>query len=253
MSESSYDSALADIRAIEGSQGSGKTCSSVAIVVDECYSNLNGILNPSTGEFYKARALNEDEIKFLQSKKIAYHHLKHVRVFSNNDKSSKIMAKPKGWVIQSPIKVFANFHFFGIRHEFIGMSEIIENINSDRFTDGFVIFDETSITDRRDTMTSEGKMTAAFAAQVRRRRLHMIVIAQTLNMIQSRFLLFATTRVSCSYDADTHIIDLDVNEKSPYMNSVQYYAPDYWKFYKHDEIVKMPQHKVDKLMAKING
>lgn len=256
MVEDTYDSTIADIRTIWGAQGSGKTNSAVAITVDYSYEQLNGLLNPITGEFYKARALNEDEIKLLQSRRIVYHHLKHMRLFSNVDSSSKIIDKTKlgkDWVITSPVRVFSNFKFYGIRYEYIGIGDIIENINSDRFTNGIIIFDESVLTDKRDTMSAEGKMTAAFAAQVRRRKLRMIVIAQTLNMIQSRFNLFATTRAECSYDPDTHIISLEVNEKSPYMQSVDYYAPDYWKFYRHDEIVKVPQHKVDNLMAKING
>jgi hypothetical protein len=49
------------------------------------------------------------------------------------------------------------------------------------------------------------------------------------------------------------MVDLDVNRSSEFMESVSFYAPDYWKFYKHDEIVKQPQSKVNKLMADMNN
>lgn len=245
-----YDSTQADVRCLLGDQGTGKTNTAVALVVDDCYAHLTGIINPKTGEYYKARPLNENEQKFLASKKIAYHKLKHIRVFGN-DGSSKIVVKPAGWVIDSPIKVFSNFHFYGVRFRYIEVETIIENINSDVLMNGWIVLDESILTDKRDTMTTVGKMMAWFGAQARRRKLHMIIIAQYANMLQSRFNLFATTRVQCSYDKNSHIISLDVNRTSEFMDKVDFYAPDYWKFFKHDELVKVPQSKVDKVMAEL--
>lgn len=243
MAQDNYDSTLADIRGIFGDQGQGKTLTGVALVVDDCYANLDGILKPSTGEFYKARPLNAKESQILLDKGI-YKPLTYLRVFKDNG-DSKIIAKPKDFVITSPIKVWSNFKFYGIKYQYIEVEYIIENINNDTLTNGWIIFDEAIFADRQDTMTKIGKMMQKFGAQARRRKLHMIIIAQYVSQIQARFNLFMTTRVQCSYDENTYTVSLTVNDNSKFMNNVDYYAPDYWKFYKHDEIVKIPQSNVD--------
>jgi hypothetical protein len=249
---SNFDSSQADLRAIFGSQGGGKTCLATALVVDDCYANLTGIINLTTGEYRKARPLNEEEARALIKKGVRYHPLKHIRVYSPDGVSSKIVVKPDGWVIDSPIKVFANYHFYGIRFKYIGIEDIVESINDELLTNAWLCLDESVLTDKQDSMTALVKMVAKFMAQARRRKLHAIIIAQEVNMVASRFIMFSTTRAQCSYDKNTHIIDFEVSKNSDVMQSSSFYAPDYWKFYKHDEIVKQPQSKVNKLLADLN-
>lgn len=245
---------LADIRRLTGPQGGGKSVTATALVVDDCYSKLNKIINTKTGEIRKARPLNQEEIKSLVNNyHVKYSPLKHIRVFSRDEKTSRIIEKEKDWAIDSPVRVFANYHFFGIRYRYIDDEDIIENVNTDVISDGWIILDESVLTEKRDTMTAVGKIVAWFGAQTRRRHLHMVVIAQEANMLQTRFNLFATTTVECTYDPEHYIVSLDVNRGSPFMESVDFYAPPYWKFYKHDEIVKVPQHRVDKVLYDINN
>jgi hypothetical protein len=246
-----YDVSQADTRAIFGDQGQGKTCASVAIVVDDCYSKLTGIIKPDTGEYYKARPLNDEEKKSLRAKSVRYNPLKHIRIFSNTDNSSKIISKPDGWMIDSPVKVFSNFHFYGIRFWYVNAETVIENVNNDTITNAWLVLDEGFLTDKHESMTKVTKVVEKFGAQGRRRKLHTIIIAQYADMIQSRWNRFATTRIQCSYDKFTHTIDLEVNRNSDFMQSTSFYAPNYWKFYRHDEIVKQAQYNVDKVMKEI--
>ncbi len=243
-----YDSTQSDCRLLLGDQGAGKTNSCVAIIVDDCYSKLIGIINPTTGEYIKSRPLNEEEVRMLALKNIRYNSLKHIRIFSSDGKSSKIISKPDGWVIDSPVRVFCNFHLYGIRFRYISAEDIVESINDDTLTNAWIALDESAVTDKQDTTTRVGKMIQKFGAQGRRRKLHTVIIAQYADMIQSRWNRFATTRVQCSYDKYTHMIELEVNRNSEFMQSTSFYAPYYWKFFKHDEIVKQIQSNVDKVM-----
>lgn len=105
--------------------------------------------------------------------------------------------------------------------------------------------DESVLTDKQDSMSRAGKLLAKFGAQGRKRKLHTIIIAQYPDMINSRFTRFATTRVTCTFDKHTNMIDLDVNKNSEYMTSTSFYAPFYWPFYAHDETIKIPQKSID--------
>lgn len=244
-----YDSSQADTRILHGGQGSGKTNTATAIVIDDCFMNLTGVINTKTGESYKARPLNDREIELLETKNVSYNPLKHIKIFSNNDKSSKIIVKPKDWIIESPVKVFSNYHFYGIRYKLIDENFMIENLNDEILTNAWLVLDEGFLTDKQDTMSRPNKMIAKFGAQGRRKKLHTIIIAQYADMINTRFARFATTRVQCSYDKYTKYIELDVIGKSDFMQSGNYYAPNYWPFFKHDENVAIPQRQIDNFLA----
>jgi hypothetical protein len=240
---------IADARLITGDQGTGKTCTATALVVDDVHANINSLIFP-TGEFRKAETLKPDDIDFMLSHKISYDPLKHMRVFSEDGETSKVIVKPKGCIVGSPVKVFANYHFYGIKSVFITLPLILEHINDRLFTDGWLVLDESTLTDKRDTMTREGKLIAKLGALTRRRGLHTLIISQYVDMVQSRFNRFATTRVACSYDKKTKMITLDVNQRSEFMRSTSFYEPKYRPYYKHDEIVEIPQNQINEALKK---
>ena len=240
---------IADVRLITGDQGNGKTCLATALVTDDVHANISSLIFP-TGEFRKAETLKQDDIDFMQARKIEYDPLKHLRVFSADDKSSKIIVKPKGCIVGSPVKIFANFHFYGFKFVFITLPLILEHINDNLFTDAWLVLDESTLTDKRDTMTREGKLIAKLGSMIRRRGLHTLIISQYVDMVQSRFNRFATTRVACTYDKKTKMISLDVNQRSEVMRSTSFYEPKYRPYYKHDEIVEIPQNQINEALKK---
>lgn len=240
----------ADIRIIIGDQGGGKTNTGVAIVIDDVCQKATGLTSPE-GKTYKARALDENEIEWLEGKGIPYNPHTHFRVWSLNGQQSKIATKPNNYVIESSERVFSNFTFYGIRFVRVDTMVIIENINNRLLSNGWVVLDESILTDKRDTMTATGKMMAWFSAQSRRRMLRMLIIAQGIDMVQSRFSRFAKTRVLCTYNDKTHKISIDVNQNSKVMKPTDYYAPEYWKYFKHDDIVEVPQYRINRTMEAI--
>ena len=120
-------------------------------------------------------------------------------------------------------------------------------------TNGWVLLSESVLVDKRDTMTSVGKFMVWFGAECRKRHLRMVIDSQYPSMVQSRFHLFATTRVECSYDEDTTIVTLDVNKNSPMMSSTSYVSFPYRRFFKTDEHMNIPQGKIDKALATVVG
>lgn len=241
----------ADVRVITGDQGAGKTTVGTALAVDDCCENITGITSP-TGIRYEAQALTGDEQKKLITMGVKYNPHRHIRVFSLDGKQSKIITRPKDYIIESKVRLFSNYTLYGVRFMKVDIQTIVENINNPLVWNGWILLDESIMTDKRDTMAGEGKMMAWFGAQSRRRRLHMVILAQYSSMVQGRFIQYGKTKVLCTYDKYSRVVTIDVNKNSEVMTPTSFYAPEYWTYFDHEEIVKVPQYKIDRVLEKMN-
>ena len=70
-------------------------------------------------------------------------------------------------------------------------------------------------------------------------------------MIDIRIRQFATTRIECSYEKARQLITCEINKAGETPKSVTYKASYYWRFYNTNEIIPIPQEKIDKALAKI--
>lgn len=102
--------------------------------------------------------------------------------------------------------------------------------------------DESVMTDARNSMTGVGKVVAWFGASGRKRNLHFVLMTQFESMVEKRYRAFATTRVLCEYDERTRYITLHIKKKGRRRKQeVSYYAPQYWKFFRTDEWIPVPE------------
>lgn len=248
----------ADIRLFFGDQGQGKSITTVACVIDDVYKYVTHIVSPE-GEMVKANALNESEQIYLQSPiskgglGIRYNNLKHMRIFNDDGTKSKIVAIPPTYSILSPVKVFANRTFYGIKYMPFDLGQFISYINTPLMTNGWIVLSESVLISKKDTMSHVGRFMEWFGAECRKRHLRMAVDMQYRKMLQSTFHLYATTNVECSYDPETTIVTLDVNDSSPTMASTSYLSYGYRRFFNTDEHMEIPQYRIDKAMEVIVG
>jgi hypothetical protein len=249
---------FADARLFFGDQGQGKSITTVACVIDDVYNYITHVVTPD-GEIIKANSLGESEVAYLESPKekgglgIRYNHLKHIRIFNDDGTKSKIVAIPPTFTVISPVKVFANRTFYGIRYMPFDIAQFIQYINTPLMANGWVVLSESVLISRKDTMSYVGRFMEWFGAECRKRHLRMVIDMQYRKMLNSTFHLYATTNVECSYDPETTIVTLDVNDSSPTMNSTQYVSYPYRRFFNTDEHMDIPQYRIDKAMEGING
>lgn len=249
---------FADTRLFFGDQGQGKSITTVACVIDDVYNYITHVVSPQ-GEIIKANALNESEQLFLEAPQskgglgIRYSHLKHIRIFNDDGTKSKIVAIPPTFIVLSPVKVFTNRTFYGIRYMPFDIAQFIQYINTTLMTNGWVVLSESVLLGRKDTMSYVGRFMEWFGAECRKRHLRMAVDMQYRKMLASIFHLYATTNVECSYDPETTIVALDVNDSSPTMNSTQYVSYPYRRFFNTDELMNIPQYRIDRAMEGIVG
>ena len=243
----------ADVRMATGDQRSGKSNTLVGFSVDDYYKNLTGIISPN-GQVVKAKSIdktiNPEDYNKLITIGLNPNKLKYVRVYSNDEKQSKLIQIPRNYIVQSPVKIFANFHLFGIKYVPISLEFVLEHMNTDMFNDSWILSDESVMTDARNSMTKMGKIIAAFGATIGKRNATFCIAAQYNEMVERRFRLFATTTINCTYDGDTKYIYLTIRKKGEPEFETSFYAPLYWPFFNTRELISVPQHKIDSAVGK---
>ena len=247
---------FADIRLFFGDQGKGKSISANACMLDDYFQYATQAVSPD-GEVLKIRALTKHEQLYLESPikdggcGLEYDNLKHFRLFSDDGEKSKIVAIPSDYYILSPVKVFANRTLFGIRYVAFDLEKFIAYINTPLMTNGWLVLSESVLIGKKDPMSHVNTFMQWFGAECRKRHIKMAVDMQYRNQLQPIFHLYATTIVECGYDADTTVVTLDVNKKSPIMNSTSYVSRKYRRFYLSDEHMNIPQYKINRALATV--
>lgn len=240
----------ADVRLILGDQRSGKSCTGVAYAKDDYYDQLVGLVSPA-GQVLKAKSLDVGDKEYLEECGIFPDVFKYVRAFTADAKKSKIIAIPQGWTVLSPVRIFANFHMFGLKYAFITLADMLQYVNSDLFINAWLLSDESAFTDPRNSMTGVGKIIAFFGATVGKRNIHFCQMTQYNNMIEVRFRQFATTRVLCTYEERTKMITVEINERGKPRRSASYYAPRYWANFDTTERQKVSELQIARAMETI--
>ncbi len=165
----------------------------------------------------------------------------------------KIIEIPTDYYVLSPVKVFANRTFYGIRYVNFDLEKFIAYINTPLMTSGWIVLSESVLLSRKDTMSYVGRFMEWFGAECRKRHLRMVIDTQYRRMLQSIFHLYATTTVECSYDEDTSIVTLDVNRSSPVMTSTDYMSLKYRRFFFTDEHMDIPQGRINRALQAVVG
>lgn len=240
MVESKEPQTRADVKLILGDQGSGKTNTGVALAKDDYYQQLIGIQSPG-GVLTNARCLDREDKIYLERRGIFPNVFQYVKAFSDDGKKSKLIKIPKDYQVISPVRIFANFTLCNLRYVPITLADVIQYLNSDFFTNAWILSDESVMTSARNSMTAVGKLVAMLGAQVRKRNLHFCQMSQYNRMIDWQFKAFATTRILCSYDPKTQIITCDIIEAGKPRRSVSYWAPLYWENFDTEEIPQVPE------------
>lgn len=242
----------ADVRIATGDQRSGKSNTITALSIGDYYTKLDGIISPS-GQIIKAKSIdksvNPNDYNLLKKCGLSPNKLKYVRVYSPDGKQSKLIKIPQGYLVKSPVHIFANYHLFGVRFSYISIDDVVQNMNTELFNDAWILSDESAMTDARNSMDKAGKLMAQFGATIGKRNAKFCLAAQYNEMAERRFRLFATTRITCSFDEETKFITLDIKKKGEPAYTIDYYAPLYWKFFKTQEIIAVPQHKIDRALG----
>jgi len=217
----------AHIILIEGDQGQGKSNTAVGMVVDAYHKGCVRI--------FCRDKLNIacDVINYDRKNRIA-----KIRY----DGEVKLIRIPSSYKLQSPMKIFANFHLYGIPYVYCpSFAHILMWLAQGIIVDGWLLIDEYYIGgNARDSMTGFGKALQKQGFQYRKMQLEVVIITPMASTIDRYMRIIPTKRISCSFNKKTKEITLEIKEKGIHgKKTVTYDASQYWgNYWTNERIIK---------------
>lgn len=149
-------------------------------------------------------------------------------------------------------KIFANFTLYGVKYVPIQLSDVMEYINSDLFSNAYIIIDEAYTgMDARSSGAMLTQIMTYLGMQAGKRAVHLIVVIQHGRMLEwrMRWLAEIGEHIYCSFNPRNNRITLTMRGKRyKRMREVTYYAPKYWRYYNTEEVMAIPESKIAKAL-----
>jgi len=220
--------ARANATLIIAPMGEGKTVTITAIIVDDYFKNVYAIESPE-GFLFPVEPYKRDIVKLLP-------------LPEDPDKKPKIIQIPKGYMPKSTLRVFANYHLYGIEYLYASPEKVLSLINTGAISHGKWVIDESYISgEARRGQNTLNLVYTWLAQQVRKRGIELFLLAQNARFIDWRFRDVARFRILCRYNEKTQIARLLFQNLSRGTEKIlHYYTPYYWKYYNTNEIPPIP-------------
>lgn len=227
--------AYAQVTLVEGDQGQGKNFFMSARVVDATFANITAVKLPN-GEVVKATPLSPVQIGKAR--------------FWLLDRKPFVDKVPDGsCVMADSVKIYANYHLYGIRAKYLQLYEIIEGLNEGYIVDCYLLVDEHYIGgDARAGMSVLVRTFTQQGFQMRKRHVKLMMATPLQRLIDLRSRAIVTEHVICSYDGKKyeHTFTMKKKGERKYHTTPPIYAPQYWKYFDTDEQVPLPEGQVNK-------
>ncbi len=239
----------AKVAICSGDQGSGKSNTIVARAIDAAIASIVGLQRVSDGFIYKVSPLSKEEKIILKEKGyvLSYDTIK----LYLPDGSVKITSIPPKHIILPSIRIFPNFHLYGVEYSLCTIAQIVEWLDAGIIRDGRLLIDEYHIAgNARDSMTSLGKALSKYSFTYRKRHLNVDIACAHEKLADFTARLVVTEHISCINDPETNNITLTITGKGhPRPKEVTYWGKQYWKYYNTDELFRLPGSAVEKAVA----
>jgi hypothetical protein len=228
----------APISLCEGEQGSGKSVYVVSEAVDATFANVTSI-KLANGQTFRCSTVY-DSMGFPIIGQVKVH-------LSTKD---IIVKCPAGsCVTADDIRIFANFHFYGIRAVYLTMAQILEYLNDGVITYGYLYLDEHYMGgNAREGTSVIVKAITKLSNQMRKK--HIFLTYLTPNARQIDWIERSAVRkhILCqNYNEETHMVTYTIQETGTHgTRTKSFYAATYFPYYWTDEQISMGDNAIGK-------
>ena len=213
----------AHVTIIEGDQRSGKTNTAVARIKDAYDKDC-------------VRIYCED-VLHLNCVVKNYNRKTRVAKIRNNG-SLKLLTIPLSYKLHSPMRIFCNFHLYGIPFIFCPtFNHTLAWLKQGIIVNAWLVMDEAYVgMNARSCMQALGKELANQYWQLGKMQLDVIIVTPMARLVDWELRTIPTEHIHCFYTPKTHKITLTIRKKGVSgERKLDYDARQYWKYFRTNE------------------
>lgn len=208
---------------IEGDQRSGKTNTATARVVDAYY---NDCVRVFCEEVLHIRCVPKTYDRRSRVAKVAYNG------------ATKILRIPPTYKLHSPMRIFCNYHLYGVPFEHCpSFSHILAWLKAGIIVNCWLVVDEAYVgMNARACMQALGRALANQYWQLGKMQLDVIIVTPMARLIDWELRTIPTEHIRCAYNERTRKITLAIRKKGIQgERKLDYDATQYWPNFKTNE------------------
>ncbi len=189
----------AKVKIIEGEQGSGKSVTAVAFVVDPYF-------NDCVQRYCQELKINCTVKSYDSKARIA-------KIRQNGQ--TKLLKIPSDYKLNSSMRIFCNFHLHGVKFVYCpSFRHILKWLKQGIIRNGYLIVDEYYIGgNARESMSELGRELTKQSFQYRKMQLQVIILTPMARLIDWTARMIPTERINCSYNKKTGKVTLMIKKK----------------------------------------
>lgn len=190
----------AHVTIIEGEQGGGKSITATARVVDAYYVDC-------------VRVYCEEVLKISCIVKSYDRRNRIARIRYKG--SLKLLRIPSNYKLHSPMRIFCNFHLFGIPYIFCpSFNHTLAWLKQGIIVNAWLIVDEAYVgMNARASMQALGKELEKQYFQFRKMLLNVIIVTPMARLIDWTMRTIPTERIHCTYNTKNRKVTLAIRKK----------------------------------------
>ena len=213
----------AEVTLIEAPQGGGKSVTATARSIVDPY-------------FKDCARIYFSEVLKLDYTLISYNWQTRVAKMKTSYGEVKYIAIPKEYKLRSTLKIFCNYHLYGIPYVYCpSFRHILKWIKNGFIRDGILIIDEAYMgMNVREGMGRLGRELAKQNNQFRKMKLKVVLITPMGRLLDWTARLIPTEHITCEFNDATGEVTLNISKKEKgrkIVKEVTYDSRPYRRFY----------------------
>ena len=213
----------AHVTIIEGEQGGGKSVTATARVIDAYDKDCVRV-------FFEKVKRTKCEVK-------SYDRKTRIAKIRHNG-GLKRLCIPTSYKLHSPMKIFSNYHLYGIPFIYCpSFNHILEWLKLGIIVDAWLIVDEAYVgMNARASMQALGKELEKQYFQFRKMQLNVIIVTPMARLVDWTMRTIPTERIHCTYNEKTRKVTVAIKKKGiPGEHKFDYDATQYFKNFRTNE------------------
>lgn len=213
----------AHVTIVEGDQRSGKTNTATARVIDAYFKDCVRVYC--------------EEILHIRCDVKSYSRKDRLAKIRYNG-NLKLLHIPINYKLHSPMKVFCNYHLYGIPALFCpSFNHILAWLKAGLIVNAWLVVDEAYVgMNARASMHELGKELEKQYFQLGKMQLDVIIVTPMARLIDWTLRTIPTEHIHCEYNKKTRKITLTIRKRGiKGERKLDYDATQYWKYFKTNE------------------